>query len=141
MAHITIMNDCLKGNHKECPGGISPPEGYIGGTICNCPCHKSDIMHPENKLMNMSNHLDAISVATLGIERKTAEHKGLWAVILKLVPFKDGDHWCVLYGDDIQSGIVGFGKSPIEAMYDFDQGMREPLKKGFDPFEEILKCP
>lgn len=33
----------------------------------------------------------------------------------------DGDQWCALYGDDLQSGVAGFGKSPEEAMWDFDK--------------------
>lgn len=36
-----------------------------------------------------------------------------------LIPFKDGDEWCVLLGDNIQSGICGFGKTPMSAMYEF----------------------
>ena len=28
----------------------------------------------------------------------------------------DGDEWCCRYGDDLMSGIVGFGKSPHEAI-------------------------
>ena len=33
----------------------------------------------------------------------------------------DGDQWCALYGDDLQSGVAGFGDSPTEAMWDFDR--------------------
>lgn len=25
---------------------------------------------------------------------------------------KDGDQWCVLYGDNLQTGIAGFGATP-----------------------------
>jgi len=32
----------------------------------------------------------------------------------------DGNQWCVLYGDDLQSGIAGFGKSPHLAVMDFN---------------------
>lgn len=32
----------------------------------------------------------------------------------------DGDQWCALYGDNLQDGVSGFGKSPAAAMYDFD---------------------
>jgi hypothetical protein len=28
----------------------------------------------------------------------------------------DGDQWCCLYGSDLQSGIAGFGKSPVDAI-------------------------
>lgn len=33
----------------------------------------------------------------------------------------DGDMWCALYGDDLASGIAGFGKTPAEAMHEFDK--------------------
>jgi hypothetical protein len=33
----------------------------------------------------------------------------------------DGDQWCAMYGDDLQSGVGGFGDSPEKAMYDFDR--------------------
>ena len=49
-----------------------------------------------------------------------AQRKSSWAVVLGLVPYKDGDQWCVLYGDDLQSGICGFGKSPSQAMLAFN---------------------
>ena len=34
--------------------------------------------------------------------------------------YVDGDKWCALYGDDLQSGVAGFGDSPAEAMANFD---------------------
>jgi hypothetical protein len=40
----------------------------------------------------------------------------------------DGDHWCALYGKDIQCGVAGFGKSPKEAMYAFDVEWNKSLK-------------
>lgn len=33
---------------------------------------------------------------------------------------QDGDMWCALYGDNLQEGVAGFGKSPGEAMSAFD---------------------
>lgn len=32
----------------------------------------------------------------------------------------DGDMWCALLGDDLQSGFAAFGKTPAEAMLAFD---------------------
>lgn len=34
--------------------------------------------------------------------------------------FLDGDMWCALYGEDLQNGIAGFGKTVKEAMFAFD---------------------
>lgn len=39
----------------------------------------------------------------------------------------DGDSWCALYGKDLQQGCVGFGKSPAEAMWDFDKNWYKRL--------------
>ena len=33
----------------------------------------------------------------------------------------DGDQWCALYGENLQEGVAGFGRTPAEAMADFDQ--------------------
>ena len=35
--------------------------------------------------------------------------------------YADGDRWCVLLGDDLQSGVAGFGKTRQSAVMDFWQ--------------------
>jgi len=44
---------------------------------------------------------------------------------LGIVPYKDGNQWCALYGEDLQSGIAGFGNTPFLAMAD----LRDQLNK------------
>lgn len=39
----------------------------------------------------------------------------------------DGDQWCALYGDNLQDGVAGFGKSPREAMEAFDKAWADRL--------------
>ncbi|HEY0684695.1 MAG TPA: hypothetical protein VGD45_20330 [Steroidobacter sp.] len=39
----------------------------------------------------------------------------------------DGDHWCALYGENLQDGVAGFGKSPAAAMTDFDVNWHKAL--------------
>jgi hypothetical protein len=34
--------------------------------------------------------------------------------------FADGNMWCALLGDDLQSGVCGFGETPAKAMAAFD---------------------
>ena len=41
--------------------------------------------------------------------------------------YPDGDQWCALYGDDLQSGVAGFGDTPDQAMRDFDAAWATPL--------------
>jgi hypothetical protein len=47
--------------------------------------------------------------------------------------FQDGDHWCCLYGNDLMHGVVAFGKTPAEAVSNFDyyawHGKSVPEKK------------
>ncbi len=35
--------------------------------------------------------------------------------------FIDGNMWCVLFGEDLQNGIAGFGETPRLAVYDFNK--------------------
>ena len=46
-------------------------------------------------------------------------------ILLKPPIYPDGDMWCVLLGDDLQVGIAGFGKTPSEAAYAFDEAWRK----------------
>ena len=52
-----------------------------------------------------------------------AKKRNQWAIIYGLVPYRDGNQWCVLLGEDIQSGICGFGDTPAAAIYEFDKEM------------------
>lgn len=49
------------------------------------------------------------------------------SVVFKPKLAKDGDHWCALLGDNLQDGVAGFGKSPAEAMWNFDAKWYEKL--------------
>lgn len=40
----------------------------------------------------------------------------------------DGNQWVVLYGDNLQDGVAGHGKSPMEAICDFNKAWYEKLK-------------
>lgn len=47
--------------------------------------------------------------------------------------FPDGNAWCALYGDDLMTGVAGFGATPEEAMRVFDRewySAKPPKKKG-----------
>lgn len=39
----------------------------------------------------------------------------------------DGNKWCVLYGDNLQDGVAGFGDSPEEASREFDKAWYQTL--------------
>lgn len=40
---------------------------------------------------------------------------------------KDGNQWSVLYGDNIQEGIVGYGDTPHEAIMDWDAAFNKKI--------------
>jgi len=46
---------------------------------------------------------------------------------LGLFPFKDGDKWCFLWGEDLQSGVSGFGDTVMLACFDFYKNLKEQL--------------
>lgn len=74
--------------------------------------------------MELPDNLYANAAECLGIETEAAARRLYWAVVYGLAPFKDGDKWCVLLGEDIQSGICGFGNTPEKAISAFEVSMR-----------------
>ena len=52
-------------------------------------------------------------------------YRSLWSVVLGLKPVQEGDMWMVLYGDNLQAGIAGFGATPEEAMINFDKEFKQ----------------
>lgn len=48
--------------------------------------------------------------------------------MMKTILSRDGNQWCVLYGDSLQDGVVGFGDSPDLASRDFDKAWYEGIK-------------
>jgi len=67
--------------------------------------------------------MNAISHAALMVQhslQQVISEYGEPSVIYKPKLYMDGNSWCALYGDDIQSGCCGFGKTPADAMRDFN---------------------
>ena len=62
------------------------------------------------------------------IEGCAAERKRCWAVIPGLIPYQDGDQWCVLWGLNLQVGICAFGDTPEAAIFAFDKAMNEKAR-------------
>lgn len=49
----------------------------------------------------------------------------------------DGDRWCVLYGENLQCGVAGFGDTPELAAWDFDKQWCARIPHTSEP----KKCP
>lgn len=74
-------------------------------------------------------HLQSVAGEVLGLESIAAQRQSLWATVFKLVPYLDGNSWCVLLGDDIQVGICGFGDTPATAIFAFEDAMHKAQEK------------
>ena len=63
-------------------------------------------------------------------ELRCSETKFEYMIFSMLKPklFIDGNQWCVLYGDDIQSGITGFGETPNKAILDWNRAWHKKAK-------------
>ena len=46
---------------------------------------------------------------------------------LGLFPFKDGDQWCFLWGENLHSGVFGFGDTVLSACLDFHKNLKEQV--------------
>ena len=57
-----------------------------------------------------------------------AEEMNLFS-ILKPKTSIDGNQYCVLYGEDLQSGVAGFGDTLMLAIYDFNKSFHKPMVK------------
>jgi hypothetical protein len=66
----------------------------------------------------------------LATEMDGADKRREWVVILGLTPRIDGNQVYFLWGDDLASGVAGFGNNAIEAMADFDRAMYAANARG-----------
>lgn len=48
-------------------------------------------------------------------------------VIVEAKLYRDGDRWCVMIGENIQEGVVGFGKQIWQAILEFKTNFRNEL--------------
>lgn len=47
--------------------------------------------------------------------------------LLKPKIYIDGNQWCVIYGDNIQDGVCGFGDTPLKAICEFNSSWYKGL--------------
>lgn len=80
-------------------------------------------------LMDMPCHIQNVVHAAAIDESEAAYRRRLWAVVLGLTPKRDGNQWCILYGENLQEGIAGFGGTPDAAMRDFEMKFTDPREQ------------
>ena len=82
-------------------------------------------MEEEQILMNKDGHIFVEHQHRMAI----IEEQAVMNLFNTLKPKfgKDGNEWFVLYGDDLQSGICGFGKTLSSAIQDFNNQFNKEL--------------
>ena len=80
------------------------------------------MMHNDNPEDKMSETAEDINIE---ISAQTRDYN--LVSLLKPSIKIDGDMWCILYGENIQDGVVGFGDGPIKAVYDFNKNWDKVL--------------
>lgn len=65
----------------------------------------------------ITEELDCLFNILTGQYGEILETHAMWACInaLGVKPYKDGNQWCFLYGDNIQEGVCGFGETIFKA--------------------------
>ena len=95
-----------------------------------------------NSISNVDYSTALVNQHAADVRLAAEVNRGYWATLLGLAPFPDGDQWCVLWGADFQSGIAGFGDTPIKAIIDFDvQIMNAKAPRRHQNAESSAKAP
>ena len=66
-----------------------------------------------------------------GLEESRVIQSTEYNLVALLQPriFIDGNTWCVLYGENLQDGVAGFGETPYRAVLGFSAAWHQPAKK------------
>ena len=84
------------------------------------------MLNDEYQSMAANAICHAANMTQLSMQEAIGQYT-LPSVIWKPRLFIDGNQWCALYGEDLQSGVAGFGASPAHAMWDFDKAWSTKL--------------
>jgi hypothetical protein len=77
------------------------------------------MMNDEHSSMAMSYIEHAAQQCMFAIQDAASEYAVASAVYRPKI-YMDGNKWCALYGDDLASGVCGFGDTPALAVRDFN---------------------
>ena len=82
----------------------------------------------SNVLMNSINHYEFLQNQEK-LDYVITKSQLVFIETFNLKPYIDGNQWCILLGENIQDGIVGFGDSPFQAILNFNNQMYKSLKQ------------
>jgi len=77
----------------------------------------SDLVDSISKQFDISWQVEQVKQEFLSIAYEMQRP----STIYKPVLYIDGNQWVALYGEDLQSGVAGYGDSPAKAFTDFDK--------------------
>lgn len=81
----------------------------------------------SNKLSREQHQQDYEHEARMNLLVEQQEYQKF--ALLKPKVSRDGNQWCVLYGDNLQEGIAGFGDTIYLAILDWNKSFVTPIKK------------
>jgi hypothetical protein len=87
--------------------------------------HLNEDYEAANVRLSAAQHQQEAALSKLAQAQEQREHALF--VALKPTILQDGNQWCVLYGEDLQVGIAGFGDSPHLAVLDFNTNWYKSL--------------
>jgi hypothetical protein len=99
----------------------------IRSRIGNCDIG-FEIQEAIQQAMQQAHLAHYIDITASGISQEVQNLAAKYSkpsVIYRPILGRDGDKWCALYGNDLQTGVVGFGGTPQAAMEDFDKAWNE----------------
>lgn len=85
-----------------------------------------DIGAAIESAMAVANVSHYVMMAAESVKCAAAEYESPSAVYRPKISI-DGNQWCVLYGENLQDGVAGFGDSPSLAMCDFNKNWHAKL--------------
>jgi hypothetical protein len=74
----------------------------------------------------MENLTTALTEESKHLAAIEAQEYNLFA-LLKPKVSRDGNQWCVLYGENLQEGVSGFGDTIYLAILDFNKSFHQPI--------------
>lgn len=78
-----------------------------------------------SKMTGLNIDTSRIDHAAQCLAQEVSSYHATFFSALKPRLFMDGDMWCALYGDNLQEGIAGFGKTPAKALFEFEANMHK----------------
>ena len=81
----------------------------------------------QERLSREQHQLDLRHQSKMNVLVET-EEMNLFALLKPKVGI-DGNQYYVLYGEDLQSGIAGFGDTQMLAIYDWNKSFHRPINK------------